>query len=86
MIGLRKISGKSMEPTFAQGDFVIVQKFCFKPRVNNIIIAKTVDGEVIKRIKKIKEKVYYLKGDNSNSAEYTINKKQIMGKIIKKIK
>lgn len=88
-----KILGHSMEPTLKNGEEVLVSyiPYLFKNlNVNDIVAVRDKSGKVlIKRIEKISDKKFFIKGDNSvdsldsRSFGY-IEKKQILGKVIYK--
>lgn len=88
-----KISGSSMVPAFFDGDKVLVFHWIYlfrKPSVGEIVVAKINNIPVVKRIQKIKQNEYFLIGDNlkesTDSRVYGfVEKKDILGKVIKKI-
>lgn len=60
---LFKVSGKSMEPDFREGDYVIVNRlsyFCSSPKIGDIVVVKHPKNKklLIKRIG-MKNKEYY---------------------------
>ena len=71
-----------MKPALSPGDIV----FCLplKARKNDIVVAKHDDRSKIKRIEKIENGKYYLKGDNWSSLDFVVEKKDIVGKVVKK--
>jgi nickel-type superoxide dismutase maturation protease len=89
-----KISGHSMEPFIKNGQTVLVSSIPYlfsKPKISDIIAFKKTGKVFIKRIAKVKENKYFLKGDNEkdslDSREFGwIEKGDILGKFIYKIK
>lgn len=65
MFYLRRVYGKSMLPTLKQGNIVLAVKKR-KYKINDIVIVKINDKEVIKRITKINNNLVFLEGDNIN--------------------
>ena len=88
-----KISGSSMIPTFFDGDKALVFHWIYlfrKPMVGEIVIARKNNISVLKRIQKIQNSKYFLVGDNLNESTDSriygfVEKKDILGKVIKKI-
>ena len=84
MISIRKVTGKSMEPTLKEGDYVIVGK----PSTINkgeLVVVNHAGKEKIKRVKKIKGEKYWLEGDNQAfSSDFWASQEQITGKVLKK--
>ena len=77
----------SMEPTLNVYDFVIVKKPT-KVKVNDIVSYKPENGnnEVLHRVVEIKENKVITKGDANNVEDKPINKNQVTGIYIYKIK
>ena len=64
MIVIRRVVGKSMEPTLKEGQVVIAHQLRnFKP--GQVVIAFIDGREVIKRITKIENNSIFLEGDNA---------------------
>ena len=89
-----KISGHSMEPSFRNGDKVLASfiPYLFKKlQINDVVVFQDNKNNIfIKRIKKIKDKKFFVAGDNKNDSLDSrslgyINKYQILGKIIAKL-
>ena len=89
-----KISGHSMEPSFRNGDKVLASfiPYLFKKlQINDVVVFQDNKNNIfIKRIKKIKDKKFFVEGDNKNDSLDSrrlgyINKYQILGKIIAKL-
>ena len=80
-----KVVDKSMEPSFKEGDFVLINKIIYvidKPKINDVIVAKWRNIHVIKRINDIVKDSYFLKGDNEELGEsFWVMQKDIVGKV-----
>ena len=62
-----RVSGDSMLPTLADGDFVLAKKLKENPLDGNIVIINdTAHGFLIKRIKELNKKEYAAYGDNKD--------------------
>ena len=87
-----KVTGNSMLPTLAAGDFVIASRLFFKLRVGDHIVANHPDYDcIVKKIQKIDPtQGYWLSGENSDSVTPEqigwLNRNQIIAKVILKIK
>lgn len=87
-----KIKGNSMNPTFREGNVVLVNRFSYflgRPKIGDLIILKR-RQYIIKRIKKIEDDKYFVVGDNrkesTDSREFGwVSKKEIVGKVFFKI-
>lgn len=77
----------SMEPTLHINDFVIVKKDK-NIKVGDIITYKDKDvkEEVMHRVVEIKDNKIITKGDANNIEDKPINKNQVTGKYVKKVK
>jgi signal peptidase I len=95
LIGRFKVSGHSMEPYLKEGDEVIVLGF-LGIKKGDVVVFKYNSKNFIKRVKKISNKKYFVEGDNkeyfvvgdnkNDSLDIsTINKKDILGKVICKL-
>lgn len=75
-----------MEPTFKNGNVVLVSSFPYifsKPKIGDIVAFKKENKVLIKRISKIKDNEYFLSGDNSkDSIDGWTDKSKIKGKVI----
>lgn len=86
---VRRVVGDSMSPTLLAGN-IVVGLTKGRYRSGRIVIAKVGDREVIKRIDAIKNKKYFLKGDNAaastDSRHYgAVSESAILGVIIMKV-
>lgn len=89
-----RIYGHSMAPVLNENDLVLISYIPFlfkKPKVNDVV-AISYNGKIlIKRIKEKREKKYFVNGDNMTDSLDSrnfgfISSKQILGKLILKIK
>ncbi len=75
-----------MEPLYKQGDNIICFNWAYffnKPKKGDIVVAKTPELLIIKRIKKISSNKLHLSGDNiKQTRNYQVNYSQILGKVI----
>lgn len=86
-----RVIGKSMEPTFKDGDTVFACDFLFRfsrPKKGNIVvISHPIKGiPIIKRIRDVENDSYFLEGDNvtgsSDSNDFGwIERKKLLGKV-----
>ncbi len=87
ILGLRRITGASMMPTYVEGQIVLVTSL-LTPCVGQVVVARLIGVEVIKRVRSITiEGKFYLEGDNHlesvDSREYgAIPRDQIIGVVI----
>ena len=89
------IVGTSMLPALKPGDTVLVNKLAYlfsPPKIGEIVILKDPRDKriIIKRIEKIENGLYSVRGDNkkasTDSLEYgMLKKKNIIGKVIYKL-
>lgn len=87
-----QIIGESMVPTLNPGDEVLVNKKAYihrRPKIGDIVVAKSPqDNKVlIKRITKINQEKYFLRGDNEKASTDSrkfgmLEKINILGKVI----
>lgn len=76
-----EVTGHSMEPTLREGDRVFV--FNSKNiKEGDLVVAAVHDFSAIKRVEKICENKIILKGDNNCSASFTVDKEDILGKVL----
>ena len=95
-IKIVNIVGDSMSPTFVNGDKILISYIPYLVKVikeGDIVVAKSPKDNIniIKRITKIKNNLYYIEGDNkkfskdSNNFGY-IKKDNILSKYILRVK
>lgn len=79
-----------MQPTFKNGETVLVSSVPYmfvRPKVGDIVVFyhKTMKKNMIKRIKKIKNRRYFVMGDNKDDSKRMgwITRKQIVGRVIR---
>ncbi len=67
MLMIRRIVGKSMEPTLAHGQTVVaVRKL--RPTAGSLVIVNHDNKEKIKRVHRVKHGLMYVVGDNAMSS------------------
>ena len=79
-----RVQGESMSPTFKNGDKVLVNRFSYllgKPKAGDIIVFKSDNKNIIKRIKKTEGDKSFVVGDKSGDFGWIL-KKDIIGKVI----
>lgn len=59
---IRRVVGRSMEPSLYDGRFVLARKK--PPRVGDVVVALQNGREVVKRISSVQDDHYILLGDN----------------------
>lgn len=92
-----KILGHSMDPTFKDGDMVLINRLSYffkKPKIGNVVVLNR-EKFIIKRIAKINPSAgsgnkYYVVGDNQKQSTDSrnfgwVDRKEIVGKVILKI-
>ena len=82
-----RIHGKSMNPSFTEGSFVLVWTWFKDLREGDVVIARSQKRLIIKRIKKVKNRKYFLVGDNEKESTDSrsfgfVKKKDILGKVL----
>ncbi|MEM3791333.1 MAG: S24/S26 family peptidase [Candidatus Micrarchaeaceae archaeon] len=78
-----RVSGISMEPSLREGDYVVVVKAKYKE--GDVVVFKEDGMTLIKRVKKVGEKIC-LEGDNRIfKKRWEIEKEKIIGKAMLKI-
>ena len=88
-----KSSGHSMTPTYSENDNVIASSLPFlfnKPKMGDVVVFEKYNRMYIKRIGEITDEKYFLVGDNKSDSFDSrrfgsVTKKQIKGKVIRKI-
>jgi signal peptidase I len=89
-----KIIGHSMEPGFKTNEKVLVSGLVYlfnAPQINDIVAFRKKNKVFIKRIIRINNEKYFLEGDNKLDSIDSwklgwISKKEILGKVIYKLK
>ncbi|HSW88146.1 MAG TPA: nickel-type superoxide dismutase maturation protease [Candidatus Saccharimonadales bacterium] len=83
------VSGNSMLPKYTSGDTVVAQRILFRLKKNNVVILThpQTGRLLLKRIKDIKQKKYFVIGDNEKESTDShsfgwIERKNILGKVI----
>ncbi|MBS3053150.1 MAG: S26 family signal peptidase [Candidatus Aenigmarchaeota archaeon] len=80
-----RVTGRSMEPNFFDGDYVIAFSYIFnKPKIGDVIVFKKGKMFLIKRIEKAGDIKIVVTGDNSKN-KFIVYKKDILGKVISRI-
>jgi len=87
-----KIVGHSMEPVIKNGETVLISSLFYwfkKPSIGDIVAFSGADKILIKRITKVQEEKYFLKGDNLKDSLDSrkfglISKRKIIGKVFYK--
>lgn len=90
-----QVREKSMEPFISSGDVILVNRlsYLFKnPKIGDVVIIKKNSKKkyLIKRIQRIRQKTYFVVGDNKKESIDSrnfgwITKKDIVGKILFKL-
>lgn len=63
---IRRVVGKSMEPTLYEGDLVLTKRSM--PKKNDVVVAEANGREVIKRVKKVHASSIEVVGDNAEAS------------------
>ncbi|MDP3726989.1 MAG: signal peptidase I [bacterium] len=89
-----QVQEESMKPFISSGDVILVNRlsYLFKnPKIGDVVVIKNNKKKyLIKRIQRIREKTYFVVGDNKKQSIDSRNfgwiaKKDIVGKILFKI-
>jgi phage repressor protein C with HTH and peptisase S24 domain len=79
------VHGKSMEPSFFEGDFVVAK--LASPEVGNVVIANWRGNKIIKKIISKNRGMYVLRGENQVDGKiFHVEKKDVLGKVVLRIK
>ena len=84
MFFIRRIAGHSMLPTLASRQIVIFKK-SKRFQTGQIVAARADDIEVVKRLLWQNKQRAHLRGDNSQSAAYSVPAKNLEGVLIFKL-
>jgi len=82
---LFKVMTGSMEPTINVNSLILIKEQK-SYKVNDIITFKSKNSYVTHRIVSIEEDKVITKGDNNNTEDKPINKKDIVGKLVRELK
>lgn len=87
LLSLLKAKGHSMEPKINNGSFFLASSLPFvfrKPRIGDIVIFKSGDRIIVKKISKIESNKYIIKGENEmDSFKFKpIKRNEILGKVV----
>lgn len=81
-----RVVGRSMEPSFREGDFVIIRKFG-RPRIGDVVIINYQGRQMLKRVSSITNEKYFLRGDKQVDGRiFSIKRDAIVGKVLLHIK
>lgn len=73
MVKIFKVSGQSMLPTLADGQYIIGESLAYKfhnPKIGDIVVLKSPDNiSLIKRIADRKSDKYFVEGDNKKESK-----------------
>ena len=90
-LGLYKVTGDSMLPSYCSGDYVLTLRFnAFTFKVGDVLVVRhTRYGNIIKRIERVEEdgSTFSIAGDNTLSSTDSdvlglVSIKQVLGKVI----
>ena len=94
-ISIFKVRGRSMLPSFREGDYLLVCNIAYllsSLKKGDVVIARHPSDKqlILKRILKIKDKKYFLAGDNQKDSSDSknfgkVNRKSLVGKVFFKI-
>ncbi len=85
ILGVFRISGHSMFPSFSSNNLVFVTSL-LRIRNNDVVVLNLNNKNLIKRIVRISKKKVFVTGDNRNDSFEIgwIEKKNILGKVVLK--
>ncbi|MDQ5972405.1 MAG: hypothetical protein QG553_564 [Patescibacteria group bacterium] len=63
---IRRVSGRSMEPTFRPGKLVLIWQWSTKPTEGRIVVIKHNGLEKIKRVQQVRSGQIFVVGDNQD--------------------
>lgn len=91
-IGIYKVRDRSMEPSFHDGDYVVVNSWARSFKVGDVVIAEHPKGKMLllKRVKRADSSGYFLVGDNAASSTDSrhfgyLQKSRLIGKVVAKV-
>lgn len=81
-----KVQGHSMEPALKAGSFALVKK-SQNLKIGDVVLFQADDQQMLKRVSKIEDNLFYLTGDNQNDSLDSrtfgwVAKNKIFGKVI----
>jgi phage repressor protein C with HTH and peptisase S24 domain len=79
-----RVLGHSMEPTYTEGDYVVVVSF-LTPKKGDVVVFSKNGKKMIKRVTRIGSNNYHFKSDNHGTSG-TVKKEDIIGKVVLRIK
>ncbi len=87
ILALFKAQGHSMEPIVKNGSFFIISNIPYKlnnPKVNHMIVFRSREKMIVKKIVKIEKEKYFIEGENllDNMNFGPIKKNDILGKVL----
>ena len=83
MIKRYVVSGHSMEPSFYDGDKLLLSSLYLSLKPKDVVVFNDGKRNFLKRIKKIYGNNVVVRGDNrDHSSEWHINRNQIKGKLL----
>ena len=82
MISRFRVAGRSMEPSFHDGDYVIIRKFG-TPRIGDVVVVNYGGRQMLKRIAGINGDKYFVRGDNQIDGKmFSVKRDAIVGKVL----
>lgn len=82
MLSRFRVTGRSMEPSFREGDFVIIRRFG-RPRIGGVVVVDYNGRQMLKRVSGISGEKYFLRGDNQVDGKlFTVKRGAIVGKVM----
>jgi signal peptidase I len=85
-----RVADRSMEPTFHEGDFVVLNRWAYlfsAPKINDVVVVQDPSRILLKRIKRKQKEGYFLQGDNQFHSRVLgpVKKEMILGEVIWRI-
>ncbi len=70
-IRIFRVADSSMEPGLSPGDYIFVNGFSQKVRVNDVVVMRHPSKNIyiVKRVRRISGSKFYLLGDNAKNSE-----------------